>query len=558
MFDLFILAGMMMGFMISSLLWEQWQALTALLEVQQGAGIFNWFKEKTVTHRQRSTPSISRQELEDQYIRVMQKGGSQPQGLQNIDTITSLEGSNFEGREELFESENDSTVPNEIFSTLEGGSNMVDLQQVPGGIELIKVPVVVGENTTQQMLVTDLELDFCAIKVRDIDASVRDLVATVIHDKVIVQGILHKQIFYVDQENVVRHQPEDIPFSFFVDIPGAEPGMDVEIRPVIEHIKTELLECGCILHQKVVIEFFVKVTTTEQIFVEVGTGPLVKVERVIGENSVQTLVPSTLDLPVPAIKIVDIDARVQDVTCEVITDKVIIQGIVHKQVYFISPDNIERHIAENIPFSTFVDVPGAEPGLNCQVHPTIEFIKRELIEAGTVLQQEVVLEVFVKVTETVQLHLTTGEDILLKVPLVIGENVRQILIENTVQLPVRAIKIKEIDASVRDIRTTIINDKVIIQGIVHKQIFFVDEANIERHFGEDVPFSTFVDLPGAEPGMNADITPIIEFVKPELCPPSDLLTQKVVVEIFVKVTQTIQITVPRVAPGPYGPYGLGA
>lgn len=437
---------------------------------------------------------------------------------------------------------------------------MVDLRvnQSPCGIELIKVPIVVGENTTQQMLVTDVELNFCAIKVRDIDATIRNITCTVINDKVIVQGILHKQIFYVDEANVVRHQPEDIPFSFFVDIPGAEPGMDVQIHPVIEHIKTELLCHGKVLHQKVVIEFFVKVTNTQQLFVEIGSGPLVKVERVVGENSVQTLVPSVVELPMTAIKIVDIDSKVMDVTCEVIPDKVIIQGIIHKQVYFISEDNIERHIAEDIPFSTFVDVPGAEPGHNSQVHPCIEFIKRELVEGGNILQQEVVLEIFVKITETVQLNLVTGDEILLKVPEVIGENTRQILLENIVELPAVAIKIKEIEASVRDIRCTVITDKVVIQGLVHKQIYFVDQENVERHFGEDVPFSTFIDVPGAEAGMDCDITPVIEFVKPELDPPSVLLTQKVVIELFAKVTQTIQVAVPEVQINPYGPYICGA
>lgn len=537
MFDLFILVGMMVGFMLSSLyLWQLWQSSGK--EIWQGVGALSLFKRYNAG--QRDSPSITREELESQYIQMM---FNQDNELQELDTIETLErGEGLPGYADQLSDASNLNLP-------EGGSNMDDNHQIRG-IELVKVPVVIGENTTQQMLVTDLCLNYTAIKVRDIDACVRDLTATVISDKVIVQGILHKQIFFVDVKNVVRHQHENIPFSFFVDVPGAEPGMDVQIHPIIEHIKTELLMNNTVLHQKVVIEFFVKVTETQQIFVEIGDGPLTKLERVIGENSVQTLIANQLELPVKAIKVVDIDAEVCDINCEVIEDKVIIQGIVHKQIFFIDTDDVERHVCEDVSFSTFVDVPGAEPGNNCQVHPSIEFIKQELICDGKVLSQEVILEIFVKITETVQLNLVLGEDILLKVPEVIGENLRQILLENIVQLPVPAIKIKEIDATVVNIQTTVIRNKVIIQGIVHKQIFFVDEENVERHLGENVPFSTFVDVAGAEPGMQAHVTPIIEFVKPELCPGSDQLTQKVVIELFVKVTQITQINVPAV--GPYG------
>lgn len=529
---------MMMGFMLTSLyLWQQWQDTER--EICQLAGVLHSFKPNLLARR--NSPSISREELERQYIKVMRHNELKSDELDIIE--------NIERGEALGDDNVENSKNNQIENLLEGGRSMIDAQ-ILTGLELIKAPVVIGENTTQEMLVTDLCLNFPAIKIRDVEATICDLTATVITDKVIVQGILHKQIFFVDQQNIVRHQPENIPFSFFVDVLGAAEGMDVQIHPVIEHIKTELLCEGSVLHQKVVIEFFVKVTDVRQIFVEVGDGPLFKLERVVGENSIQTLIPNSVELCVPAIKIVEIDSRVEDITCDVIEDKAIIQGIVHKQIFYIDQENIERHLGEDVPFSTFVEIPGATPGQNCQVHPTIEFIKHELNCDGTILEQEIVLEVFVKVTETVQLNLVPGPDVLLKIPEVIGESVKQILLENSVQLPVTAIKIKEIVPSIKRIHTTINKNKVIIQGILHKQIFFIDTENIERHLGEDVPFSTFVEIPGAKLGMDADIAPIIEFVKPELDAPGDMLIQKVVIEFFVKVTQTVQISVRS---QPYGP-----
>jgi hypothetical protein len=57
---------------------------------------------------------------------------------------------------------------------------------------------------------------------------------------------------------------------------------------------------------------------------------------------------------------------------------------------------------------------------------------------------------------------------------------------------------------------------VIITGTLHKQIFFVADDDLVRHMGEDLPITTFVDLPGIEPGDSVSITPVVEHVGFEL------------------------------------------
>src|SRR5690606_14446247 len=135
--------------------------------------------------------------------------------------------------------------------------------------------------------------------------------------------------------------------------------------------------------------------------------------------------------------------------------------------------------------------------MDVQVHPTVEFVAFTL-ETPTTLRQKVVLEIFVKVTERVQLQVALGTGPLVKVEAVRGENTQQFLSETIVTLPVPAIKVREIDAKVENITTEILEDKVIIQGTIHKQIYFIDTNNVEREFTELVPFSTFIDVPGAE------------------------------------------------------------
>ncbi|HBE77407.1 MAG TPA: hypothetical protein DDW65_06435 [Firmicutes bacterium] len=410
---------------------------------------------------------------------------------------------------------------------------------------LIRAEVVIGENTRQLLVERNVTLTIPAIKVRNINAKVINITTDVIADKVVIQGVLHKQIFFVGEDNIVHHQAEDISFSTFIDVSGAEPGMNVQVDPVVETVIFHLLT-STIIHQKVVLEFFVKVTETRQLNVVSGSGPLVRVDQVVGENTKQELFENIVILNTPAIKIDDITVVIRNITTHVIQDKVIIQGIIHKQIFFVGTNNIEFHQAEDIEFSTFVDVPGAVPGMDVEVVPTVEFVNFEL-QGSTTLVQKVVVEFFAKVTESVQINILLGPGALLKLETVTGENTTQILVENVFGLPIPTVKIREIIASIRDVVTEVIDNKVVIQGILHKQIFFIGEDNLEHHQAEDIPFSTFVDVMGATPGMNVRVDSSIETILFELLD-SLTLRQKVVIEFFVKVTETQQLLVQIVSP----------
>ncbi len=425
-----------------------------------------------------------------------------------------------------------------------GGNSFMPRRQSLVGIELLKIPVVVGENTVQKMEISDVELDFAAQKIRHIDAKVANITYEVICNKVIIQGDIKKQLFYVGLDNIVHHQDELVHFSFFVDIPGARPGMKAQIHPRVEFVKPELIGGGNIVHQKVILEIFVKVTEARQMFLETAScGPLLKLKRVIGENAAQTLVEGSTILPGPAIKITGVDASIDGVVTEIIEDKVIVQGVIEKQIFYIGTDDIEHHFHESLPFSHFIDVPGAEKGMEVQLMPTIEYIEPILESDGQVLHQKVVVELFVKVTEAIQIRLALGGCLLIKVPQVIGEDTKQVLVENELSLDQPAIKIKEVLAEVLNLQTIVISDKVIIQGVIHKQIFYIGADNIEYHQAEDVPFSTFIDIQGARQGMDADVMPVIEYLHPEFSELGDLLHQKIILDIFVKVTEKVQLQV---------------
>jgi len=406
------------------------------------------------------------------------------------------------------------------------------------------VSKIQGQNSQEfsRATIQQIELEVPAQKIKEIDAEVQNITYDIITDKIIVQGVIHKQIFYVGTDDVVHHQREDMPFSTFIDVPGATPGMDAQINTQIEHIGFELSPDGTELNQKVVLEIFAKITEMVQVNIEEAAGgSLYKTEVVIGEDSKQEIIENDFTLDIPAIKVADITAEIRDLEVDVITDKVIIQGTLHKQIFFVGEDNVEYHQAEDVLFSLFVDIPGAEEGMNVQVHPQIEHITANLT-SPTNLHQRVIIDFFVKVTETQQLNLTLGEGPLMKLDRVIGEDVVQTMKVNDITLERPAIKVKDIDVTLRDVQGTVISNKVVVQGTIHKQIFYVGTDDVEYHQGEDVSFSTFVDIPGAAPGMDVNIEGVVEHVKAELLNQTTL-HQKVVVELAVKVTEEVQTNV---------------
>ena len=393
--------------------------------------------------------------------------------------------------------------------------------------------------STQVIANQNVVLPLAAVKVKNVVAKVVNLVAEIISNKVIVQGTVHEQLFFVGTDGIVHHLADDIPFSTFLEIPGVQPGMNVQVNAVVEDIITEVAPDGLSILKKIITEVFVKVTETVMVNLELGNGPRLLLQQIVGENLAQTLVETEIALFTPTIKIDEITGTIQKVTVEIINDKVIIQGNLHKQIFFVDTDNLGRHQADDSPFSLLVDLPGVAPGMNVEVQPQIEAIFFNLA-APALVRQKAVLKFFVKVTENIEQQVAVGSGPLFKTEEFIGENTVQELIENVVTLNVPTIKIREIVAKLQNFTTHVINNKVIVQGTIHKQLFFIGTDNIEHHQAEDAPFAVFIDIPGVAPGDNVHLNSKIEAVFFELIS-STTLRQKVIFAINAVTTREIQL-----------------
>ena len=173
----------------------------------------------------------------------------------------------------------------------------------------IKVPVVIAETEEAQVVVdTTFCLPELAKKVDHIDVMVQDLEAdpVFVHQdestwnismskkwphhftmglpsgraflkKVIIHGVLHKQIYYVNQDDQVKHVGEDIPFTKTLDFPEPEPVVDIDDVEIQFHGKRADVTWDLVrasrLQQTGVILIRVKAVEQRQLFVQVCPSP---------------------------------------------------------------------------------------------------------------------------------------------------------------------------------------------------------------------------------------------------------------------------------------------
>lgn len=120
---------------------------------------------------------------------------------------------------------------------------------------------VVGVGSSQTLINQQIFFGRKVKLVREpVAAEVRHLQYEIIHNKVIVRGTLHKELFAVDAKNstVFLHDVKE-KFVHFVDVPKAAPGMRAQIQARVEYVRVEVNPDQETARQVAIIEIRVKV-----------------------------------------------------------------------------------------------------------------------------------------------------------------------------------------------------------------------------------------------------------------------------------------------------------
>ncbi|MCL6638435.1 MAG: DUF3794 domain-containing protein [Firmicutes bacterium] len=463
--------------------------------------------------------------------------------------------------------------------------------------ERLKVNLVQGENRQQSVIRGRIEIpgakpDLDQVLSNEVTPKVKD--TTVVPDKVIVSGILSVQVMYVAfQPNQSVHTFEgDVPFTTFVDVPGAEPGADVHVEVEVEDVTlTPAKKNPRKFDVNAVADVFVKVSEIEEMEILTGTPPGNKaletkditVEHMVGEKTIkQIIVSDTFDVPEveevqygstdggslvggetivvskePEVeKIIKADATAEVTETRLIAGKVLVDGEVHLQVLYTAmvPAQSVHDLQHTIKFSDFLEVPDAEPGMNVKVTAEVEDVNVQLVN-DPALSADVIVKLTGYVTET-----RTLEDVptqlenesgfvkrKLKIEQQIGSGKKQVVVIDTQPVPDgKPLLTKVLETRVDTTKITetkILDGKVIVRGYVEIKVVYVGDRPTQsvHALHRRLNFSTFVEIPDAKMGMDVDVEVNVEYVNVE--PKGENVRVEAVLNVSATVTEMRQTNV---------------
>ncbi|NLZ53358.1 MAG: DUF3794 domain-containing protein [Thermoanaerobacteraceae bacterium] len=461
--------------------------------------------------------------------------------------------------------------------------------------ELVRVDQVVGEDRTQAVvegtiMLPDGKPDIERVISVDATLDTENLETDILDakiGKVIVEGNVDVNAMYV--ADVPEGQPQqpvhfvegEVDFSFFVKIPGVKKDMDVRVRAKIEHIQYSFdPNRPREIKVRLIVMFFVKVTRRVEIEIVIdATGPkdlqvlkkTLRIEDVIGEARAQNIVKSDVGVPEqkPDIEqILKVEAEARDITTKIIKNKIIIEGVLEVGILYVAiardgqPLQPVHFMEAEIPFTQFVEIPGADEGMARFVRVEVEHIKGRRKDERTVTV-EAILKIKAKVFETKiiqvvidifspskELHVKKTR---LKLDQVIGEDENEIVIKDTLTVPDEKPDIEQIyktNCKARVTESRIIDGKVIVEGVLTLETLYVadvpeGEPQQPLHFMEhEIDFTTFVEIPGAEEDMMLDFDVIVEHCSSSAIPNEPRRFEvRAVIGLFAKVTQMVQLDI---------------
>ena len=242
----------------------------------------------------------------------------------------------------------------------------------------------------------------------------------------------------------------------------------------------------------------------------------VRLNQPIGEDSTQIIVEN--DIIVPDIKpdiarILLLDGEAYINSTEAASDKLLISGTARYKILYISddPEQPVKSINTTTGFHHSMDIPNTRQGMQCRVKCDIEHMKYEILNSRKV-NVKAIVSLNGKVTSQLEQYVTRdfegveGVQVLkstVSVNSYIGDSNTGCPVRDTLEIPTGKPTILEVlrnDVKITGKDFKLADNKIIAKGELNVSTLYIgdDEARSIQFMEHEIPFTHFIDLPGAD------------------------------------------------------------
>lgn len=380
-----------------------------------------------------------------------------------------------------------------------------------------------------------------------------------------------------------------LPFTFTLDVPGAEPGMPATVKALVESVAYEVQPDQRSVNADVVLSFSATVyrvdsytlTTrafstrdldTEQHEVRLRLAAV----QAMGQARVEGLLPFG-GRALPS-QVLELTMRPScPLTVELAERVAKIEGALRCAVLYTAPEVGAAYVEwpDTLPFEVSVPLPGVEGQAHVEASASVTDIRFSVVDSGENrgLAVEGTVLLAVRAVQTRSVSVVTGlnaegatgvavrtEPVLLQEA--VGEGALATVVVGTLELPAGAAPIERVlqrDARVRVEDVHCLGDKVAIEGAASLELVYVGRSGdatslATASWPSGIPFELEVPVRGAEPGLERRAEVVVEDVSVDLINRETLeATIALTAKVYLTRAVELEAVVEAVEVGPADP-----
>lgn len=245
---------------------------------------------------------------------------------------------------------------------------------------------------------------------------------------------------------------------------------------------------------------------------------ILKIEEIRGKEETQVLVETEVYVAPskpPITKIMWVDGTVDILSTKVISNRVLVSGVVKFKVVYKGEGDEIYTIDSNVDFKEEVQMENITENMSARIKSHIEYIEEEVLDEKKLsLKALVNLDTKVELINDFEVIKDMGEKEYLQIQRekmkykeIQGRETCYAFVKESIEIDEDNPEIEEvlkISITAYEEEVTVVDDRIILSGIVSPKVIYYGDGKIST-IENEIHFNHFIEMPGAVEGSNSEI-----------------------------------------------------